>query len=270
MTRPARLIFLANPKTEEGGEHGEVLAQCEDGIPMGWIFLFGGRNYWEPDDHVRAGAASERSRFETPLEVAEARLTNALSSLSASPHLWVWFASLEILRRVLKAKGQKGYLRLDAPWAFDSEKKREKTMAVPAYAENYVNMVNADHVENVPQYVSPLEKLCPFVPRCMPDDAKRAREAGARYKALPEPARAAALLMGVPPEDTAHFVQRVESAYAAEYAKLATLPKYPDVKARISYSSAAVPRNIEVVEAKKEAKQAPNGLVAKILKLVKR
>lgn len=272
MARRSTLVHLPNVShhAEDGGDRVE-LSECPDGIPVGWVLLFGGRNYWEPDETVadRGGAAGERSRFETPVEVAEARLTNAMTTLRAAEHLWVWFAALEILRLQIKTRGKGGVLRLEAPWALDGEERRNKTLRTTAYAENYVNMVGVGQIENVPQYVAPLDKICPFVPYCRPDDAKRARKAGGIFGNLDEAAQAAALIVGAPSADLDKFRRRVASVFEPEYAKLPSLPPYPEVKERLSYSSAVVPKN--AIPGPEEADpEKPKGLIARLKRMVGR
>jgi hypothetical protein len=264
MARESRLLYLPRPTGGDTVEPGEVLSVSLEGIPMGWVFLFGGRNYWEPDEQVgeRGGAASERQRFETPLEVADARLLNAMSSLRDSPHLWVWFASMEILRRRLKSKAKAGFLQLDAAWAFETPEIAAKTSQTPAYAENYVNMVNINRIENIPQYVSPLERICPFVPYCHPDDRKRARMAAKKLGDMSEAAAAAALLIGLPGDNPALFLERVTAFYEAEFRKIESLPPYPAVKARLSLSSDTVRRP--------DIPPADGGLLSRLKRLVGR
>ncbi|MDK2973359.1 MAG: hypothetical protein PWP23_3114 [Candidatus Sumerlaeota bacterium] len=275
MARPSRLLYLTTALHQQGGaESGDEVCSCPDGIPLGWVMLFGGRNYWEPDEQVaaRGGAVGDRTRFETPIEVAEARLTNAISSLRSSEHLWVWFAALEILRLRIKGKGKTGVLRLEAPWALDNATHRDKTSRATAFAENYVNMVSVDRIENIPQYVAPLDKICPFVPYCKPDDHARFRKAAGIFKEYGEPAQAAALLVGIPQSDHDKFLRRVTSVYEPEFTKIPNLPPYPEVKARMSYSSTAVQKNIPLNDDSKAAPSAekPKGLIGRLKRIVGR
>lgn len=226
MSRASQLLYMPGHHAE-GEAEADLLGTCEDGIPVGWMLCFGGRNFWEPDDKVvdRGGTSATRDRFTTPLEVADARLLNAIEVLKASEHLWVWFAALELLRRRLVAKGRRGFVHLDAPWALRKDAVRERLTRVTAYAENYVNYVAADREGQVHQYAAAIEEFCPFVPHCTEEDAKRFRKVRS-HAGLDEAERAAALIAGMP-RDPEHFRAAVANHYAPVFARIGELPPYP-------------------------------------------
>ena len=223
MARPARLLYELNDTTE-------VVSTSEDGIPIGWMLCFGGRNYWNPDDAVggRGGAAEELAKFQTPLEVADARLTNALGSLSEIEHLWVWYAALDLLRRRIQAKGKKGYLLLDASWAMKL-KGGQKLSTLTAYPENMVHLVDSGDIEKLPPLLQPLEGVCTFVPRLEKTDQTRFKKLKA-YKSLSGAEKAAAAMVGWPEKDPVSFQRAVEKHYRPEFDKLGSLSPYPEVK----------------------------------------
>lgn len=226
--RPAQLVYthvLANKDTSQAIT---VVAESADGIPMGWLLCFGGRNFWEPDDHVsdRGGQSAERSRFETPLDVAEARLRTAIDSVRGVPHLWVWFASLELLHRRVLARGKRGFLQLRAPWALGDAALHAKANEALAWAENYVNLASNDRAGDVGGKLGPMPELCPFVPRCVADDAKQFEKL-TLYHDLAPAVRAAALVGGLPAGDPSKFAALVEQQYAPTFATLHNLAPYP-------------------------------------------
>lgn len=172
-----------------------------------------------------------RDRFETPIEVAEARLTNAINVFEYNPHLWVWMASLQLLRSRLVAKGKKGFIRLDAVWAFEKPEQRQNMNRITAYAENFVNLVSTERFAQLSTIMEPLDMVAPFMPRCEPADAKHFRKAARLYPDYDEATAAAALLIGVPLPNKERFPQQVASRYQEEFAKLKSLPPYPSVQA---------------------------------------
>lgn len=229
MSRPARLIYMLNPPAE-GAEPAtsEVLATSEQGIPIGWIMCFGGRNFWEPDDKVidRGGTSANRDRYQTPLEVADARLINAIEVFRADPHLWVWFAALEIHRRRLIARGKNGFIRLEAPWAFATEKMRNQMHQALPQAENYVNYASTDRHALFQSTAAVFDEICPFVPHWEEGDERRFRKAKA-CAGLDDAVRAAAMIVGLPGNDPGAFPRTVETQYKQEFLKLGSLPPYP-------------------------------------------
>lgn len=196
MARQARLLFAKSIEEKSG----ETMLVSDDGIPFGWIFMFGGRNYWEPDDHVvdRGGTAAERDPFRTPLEVAEARVEQVMTALKGRNPVWPYLASLEVLHRRIIARGKTGFLKLEAPWATTKDKRRDSLQQAVSYGENYVNAVDAADLARLMPLVATLEEFAPFVPHGDAGDHKRfakarAAESGAR--------KAAILAVGIPPAD---------------------------------------------------------------------
>ena len=229
MSKPARLIFsLQRFQAEAPAENVDVVAECPTGIPIAWIFCFGGRNIWEPDDQIkdRGGSSALRNRYETMAEVAEARLGNAVDALQGSPHLWVWLCSVEVLRRRLANRGKKGFLRVDANWAFKEEKSREKAVILTAQAENIVNLILMSRVREISSVMSGFDSFCPFVPHLEEKDRKRFAKAKG-FEQVQGARRAAARVAGMPPRDQDRFLQQVDEVCAPEFEKLGTLPPYP-------------------------------------------
>ncbi len=229
MSRVSRLLYSAGRSGHEASVEAETIAECEDGIPMGWLFCFGGRNFGNPDDQVadRGGKAAERNRFETPLDVGEARLAQALDGLRASPHLWVWFAPVELLHRRIQARGKRGFLRLDATWAFQGGANLETMNNVPAFVENYINRVNSGIVHDLELFSKPLLEISPFVPVCRPDDRRTFDKAKA-YRNRQGVHRIAALVTGSPVLDPELWNTRLEQHIAPEMTKPDELPPYPE------------------------------------------
>ncbi|MEQ8819330.1 MAG: hypothetical protein RLY93_03740 [Sumerlaeia bacterium] len=229
MSREARLLHSTNRFGNEAPDaDAEVLFFCEDGIPLSWFLCFGGRNVWELDEKVeeRGGTSADRNRFETPLEVAEGRLAHAIEGLSETPHLWVWYASLELLRRRIIARGRKGFLRLDANWAFQSGEQRESITTLPALMENMVNQTSNGQFQHIGTLLKPAEGFAPFVPLCAPEDKKRFEKAKA-YRSLAGSDRATALMTGLPPDSADRYLERAREIHGPEFAKLGQLGPYP-------------------------------------------
>lgn len=254
--RTAQLIYTHVLANKDVSQAMTVVSESADGIPLGWILCFGGRNFWEPDDHVsdRGGQSSERSRYETPLEVAEARLRTALDSLRGCPHMWVWFASLELLHRRLLARGKKGFLQLRAPWALRDAALQARANEAVAWAENYINLVSNDRPADVQGKLGPLPELCPFVPRCTADD-HRHFERVAIYADLAPAARAASLIGGLPPGDPAKFIALIDQQYAPTFATITALPPYPKPTPPPA-SAPAVPKHAEPAKPASASKTA--------------
>ncbi len=232
MSRASRLLYSQERIGHEAASQGDVIAECTDGIPMGWLFCFGGRNFWAPDDLVadRGGTAAERNRFETPLEVADARLAQALDGLRGEPHMWVWFAPVDLLHRRIQARGKRGYLRLDATWAFEGGRNTEAINSVPAFVENYVNRVTTGILHDLELIGKPLRAISPFVPICRPEDRKAFEKAKA-YRDREGVHRAAALVAGTPARDHEIWNAGIERTVAPEFAALDDLPPYPELPA---------------------------------------
>jgi hypothetical protein len=233
MPRPAQLIYTGKLAHQDSTQQRIIIANCEDGVPLGWILCFGGRNYWEPGDHVddRGGAMGERDRFETPLEVAEARLRQALDAVSDYEPIWVWFAGLELLHRRLLARGQRGFLHIEAAWMISDPHFRSTAIQAIPYAENLVNLVSTNRGGEIVRAVAPLEQVCPFVPHGRFED--RARFAALRGKSpLPPAVEAVTLLAGTPPGDVQKFHKHALDHYGETFSRIETLryPAFPEAK----------------------------------------
>jgi len=222
VARTSRLLF-AHERSGDSARGGDVVFECEDGIPLGWLLCFGGRNFWNPDDQVadRGGTAAQRDRFETPLDVADARLSQAIDVLRGCPHLWVWLAPVDPFLRRLQSRGKRGFLRLEAPWADAA-----LLNSLPAYVENYVNLVVASRLADIARVAAPIEKVSPFVPVCHSDDRKRFDRSPA-YRNQADLRRVAALVVGLPADDAETWHARLDLVAAPAYARLANLPPYP-------------------------------------------
>ncbi len=226
MARPSRLLYLKS--NTDNWENADVVMISEDKIPVGWILCFGGRNFCEPDDHVedRGGASGSRNRFQTPLEVAEARLMNSISGLETCRHIWVWYAALRLLHRRVQARGKKGLLRIDANWAFAKPKQRERMNQAPALAENIVHLASTNKPWRIATAAHTLDAFCPYIPKCNDSDLKAFQKTKG-YKGLDDPCRAAALMVGTPPDNPDRFIEAAHEIYQPEFEKLSTISIYP-------------------------------------------
>jgi hypothetical protein len=248
MARPAQLVYTGKLAHQDSTQQRVVIAHSDDGLPLGWVLLFGGRNYWEPGDHVddRGGATGVRDSFETPLEVAEARLRQALDAVSDYEPMWVWFAGLEMLHRRLQARGPHGFLHVEAAWMIsDPSFRRVAGQAIP-YAENLVNLVSHNRGSEIVRALGPLEQVCPFVPHGRIED--RARFARMKKVTEKDPAVLAVTLMGgVPPGDPSRFERLVADQYGELFSHLETLryPVFPESKLGISGSSTTIHKEVQ-------------------------
>ncbi|MGF1573083.1 MAG: hypothetical protein ACFCU1_08430 [Sumerlaeia bacterium] len=143
-----------------------------DGIPFGWIVLFGGRNYWEPDQLIeeRGGVSSQRDQLISPMEVAQPRLQNAIDAFRQAPHLWPWLSSLEVLNNRLKTRSRKGFLKLNVPWMDESALKQLQKST--AYMENVVYQINAGNLD-VSKLLTQFDEITPWSPHSLADDLTR-------------------------------------------------------------------------------------------------
>ncbi|MBI5154430.1 hypothetical protein HZA57_04250 [Candidatus Poribacteria bacterium] len=237
MAREARLIYIQERWRATAPEKAEVVAESADGIPVGWIFLFGGRNVWEPDDKVedRGGSSADRNRYESSMEVADARLSGTIDALRECPHLWGWMASMAIFHRRLRARGMKGFVRLDANWAFHNEQSRERINNCIAYVENAVNLIISARLPLISKTLAPLEEFCPFVPRYDAADLKRFK--GAKpHRGLEGAPRAAALVVGLPPTQEDRFLALVKEECGSAFEGLERLgaPSAPAAAVKVS------------------------------------
>lgn len=174
--RTSNLIF-SNQRTDSTdftSSKGELLYSSQNGIPLSWIFAFGGRNIWTPGDSVeeRGGVVGQRHTYETQVEVALNRLENVQNELSQdTPWLWPWLSPISLLRRKLMTKSPKGFIRIAAPWTTQLKKAdQEHFRSAIAYAENAVHSsAQGNHIQSA-QRLSKLTPFCPFVPQGKEND----------------------------------------------------------------------------------------------------
>ncbi len=182
--RPSRLIYTEDRIRIEDSQSddGEVLYRCSDGVPLLWIFSFGGRNIWDPGDDIvaRGGAVGKRNPYETPVDVAITRLEAAEAELPSAPYLWPFLSAMPLMRRKLLSRPKTGYVRLVAPWmAMMTERHIEQWRAATAYAENCVNFTSAGREAEALAALSQLTPFCPFVPSADGKDLKRVEDSAA-------------------------------------------------------------------------------------------
>lgn len=224
MPRPSRLLFQRE-SSHEGAEppEPEVVSTSEEGLPLGWVFCFGGRNYHDPEDVIvaRYGTAAARDPLATPIDVAEARLGNAITVLEENEHLWPWFASLTLLRQRLAARSGRGVLRIEAPWL---ESTSAEYKAIGSLGENYVNCTTASRLDPLPRLARELGRVCPFVPACQPGDLKAFHKVAGKKAGAVD---AAERIVGLPGYKPERFAEIAEKHCAPAFALLGNLPPYP-------------------------------------------
>lgn len=229
--RISKLVY-SEIRMEQGHSQsadGESLYRCDDGVPLLWIFCFGGRNIWDPGDDIQArgGAMGQRNPYETPIDVAITRLEQAEAALLEDEHLWPWLSAMPVLRRKLMTKPKKGFVRLVAPWiaglgASEYEQWRRST----AYAENCVNFVNVGRVADARSSLAVLTPYCPLVPLLDGKDFNRL--SAAKSEGDEEAVRLAFLTIGVPEnKDLLAESARREIAPLLEKARSLPPPKAP-------------------------------------------
>lgn len=204
MNRPSRLIYSVERTQlrESQSEIGEPLYSCQHGVPVTWLFAFGGRNIWNPGDTVkdRGGQVGKRNPYETPVEVALTRLEHVESALVHAPYIWPWLSAIPMLRRKLSVKKKSGYIRVVAPWVIGlKELQIDRWAAATAFAENAVNLLSANRREDGIRSLRELAPFCPFVP----DGHLGDKEEFARLKYEPRELferRVALLTLGKPSE----------------------------------------------------------------------
>lgn len=177
---------------------GDVLLRSEFGVPLLWIFCFGGRNIWEPGDDIaaRGGAVGSRNIYETPVEVALTRLQYATSALGGSRYLWPFLCPLPILERRLRARGRQGFVRVVAPWILTlAENDLDRWRATTAFAENCVHHADVDRMREARLALRQFEAFCPFVPHGDGRDLDRMEKLKV-YRDRPEISRLVALMIG--------------------------------------------------------------------------
>lgn len=215
MNRPSRLIY-SESRTElrnSQSEDGDCQFYSNLGVPILWFFAFGGRNIWDPGDHVeeRGGRVGERNPYETSLEVALTRLEHVEASISDDKYLWPLLSALPLMRRRLALKRKTGFLRVVAPWVIGLEQIHvDRWSAATAFAENFVNFLSHNRRPEAIRSIRELTPFCPFVPDGVLDDLKTI-EAHKAYPKKPLEMRLTLLTMGEPqeaPETVENWVMR--------------------------------------------------------------
>lgn len=208
------LVFSTRRSDRTGSQSGaeEVLYRSDGGVPMLWVFAFGGRNIWDPGDDVRArgGAVGERDLYETPVEVALARLQHAEGNLHSAPALRFWFSAMSLLRRTLLLKPNRGFVRIAAPWvASADEDTAVHWRRATSFAENVVNYAGAGDLTMAMRNLQELEAICPFLPCGKLGDLGQLSKASRRVTES-DPAKCLALLTVGQPTHHVTFERGVE------------------------------------------------------------
>ncbi|MEO8378018.1 MAG: hypothetical protein ABI579_10135 [Candidatus Sumerlaeota bacterium] len=179
---------------------GENLFHSEHGVPMIWIFAFGGRNIWNVGDDVKArgGAVGKRNPYETTVEVGTTRLEHAQDVITASPYLQPWLAGITVLRRKLLAKPKDGFIRIAAPWVMGlKDHDIDRWRSATAFAENAVNLLSSGREAEALAALAELKTFCPLVPRGISSDLADLQKNSA-YKDQDEAMKLAFLTLGEP------------------------------------------------------------------------
>ncbi|HMZ51483.1 MAG TPA: hypothetical protein PK988_04390 [Candidatus Sumerlaeota bacterium] len=185
---------------ESQSSDGETLFHSEHGVPMIWIFAFGGRNIWNVGDDVeaRGGAVGKRNPYETSVEVATTRLEHAQDIISASPYLHPYLAGISVLRRKLLVKPKTGFIRIAAPWIMGlKDQDVDRWRSATAFAENSVNLLSAGREPEAVAALAELKAFCPLIPRGLSSDLAELQKNGA-YRDHDEAMRLAFLTLGEP------------------------------------------------------------------------
>ena len=213
---------------------GDVLYRSEHGVPLLWIFAFGGRNIWNPGDdvHARGGVVGKRNPYETSIEVASTRLEQALQVLPSAPYMWPWFSPMGMFARKLSTKPKAGYLRLVAPWMIGLEVHHfERWRSATAFAENATNLLGSGRFSEASRALAELREFCVLVPTGGPGDLERFGKSTFFPEESAEPVRLALHMLGVPdnPGPFAAGALRDVAGALAEYRKLPPAPVLPPV-----------------------------------------
>ncbi|MCC6545712.1 hypothetical protein IT570_00980 [Candidatus Sumerlaeota bacterium] len=219
---------------ESQSSDGEVLFQSPHGVPMVWIFAFGGRNIWNVGDDVeaRGGAVGKRNPYETSVEVATTRLEHAQEAISASPYLQPWLAGMTVLRRKLMAKPKDGFIRIAAPWVMGLKNQDvDRWRSATAFAENSVNFLSAGREPEAVAALAEIKAFCPVIPRGLSTDLAELQKISA-YSDQDEAMKLAFLTLGEPDnresfQKVVHrdLAEAINAFRAAPERKSITLPK---------------------------------------------
>ncbi|MDX1972708.1 MAG: hypothetical protein SFY68_09275 [Candidatus Sumerlaeia bacterium] len=223
MPRHSQLVF----RDQRNSEEKAVLFECGEGIPFGWFVLFGGRNFWEPEQKIeeRGGVSSERDPLITPLEVAEPRLRNALDAFQQNPHLWPFVNSLELLHKRVKVRSRKGFLQLEAGWIQGNEVVEFSKLA--ALMETLVFQVNQGNTD-LEKFLKPFQGYAPWVPLQKQQDKTEAENVLRKMgKGIVSPAGLAMIMIGTPHGQWERFEEQVRELTYNVWADDFQFPPYP-------------------------------------------
>lgn len=239
----------------------KVVYQSEHGIPVGWLVLFGGRNFWEPDQSVsqRGGTSALRDRWITPQEVAEARLGNAIEAFNEVPQLWPWFSPLNVLHRRSLTLGKGGVYKLEAHWVLQDKYRAEDLGRTTAIVENIVNSIIANRLEFLPKFFDSLEDYTIFTPKFTAEDASRFENFVSTMGIEPIHAVGHACI-GLPTENIDRYHTILAKSCAEPLDTINSLPPYPDPPK----TQPPIP------EAEKQLEAGSDGIVGKFKGLFKK
>lgn len=260
MPRPAELHYHRTTSAAGSGSGSELVASSRDGLPFLWMILFGGRNYWQPDEEVaqRGGAAADRDLLQTPLEVAEARLLNASDALRSCPSTRPFSTAGPVLARRIASFGTRGILRVQAPWAAGTDAARKRLGSLLALTENYVNCADAGRREMLPALAKAIAEYSPFVPHADGEDL--ARCAAACGVAEPGSEQAALLMAGEPhPGHRRLFLDAVAASGPEDFEGYARAADADRARAARMAAALAAP-----------AMETPSGLLGRIKGLLRK
>lgn len=220
--KPSELLYLDSRSSTTSAS----LLGCPNGIPFGWVILFGGRNYWEPDQPIeeRGGVSAERDQLITPIEVSQPRLQNAIDAFKQAPHLWPWVSSLEVLNKRLKTRSRKGFLKLHVPW-LSSDQLHELNKST-AYMENTVYQINSGNLD-VSKLLAQFEGLCPWTPLSIEADAKRFEARTKEFRKPNSVLTLGELIIGSPEQHNDRFESQLEEVCVNPFNSSFQFAPYP-------------------------------------------
>lgn len=241
-TRQSILIYSETRSARGSSQSldGEVLFRSDHGIPILWVFAFGGRNIWNPGDDVssRGGAVGKRNAHETMVEVALARLEHAESVITEAPYLEPWLAGMPILRRKLIPKSKSGFIRIVAPWLTAMPKQDfERWRSATSFAENTVNLIAGGREAEALRSLEELRPFSSFVPRGIPRDLQEALKSRL-YNDQDDVLRVALLTLGEP-ESRESFEKAARKEIGEALEKYRKLPDRKPPEAQLPAGSAA-------------------------------
>ncbi len=132
--------------TETATGAGRALMESSSArLPLGWLFLFGSRNVWEPGESVdeRGGAAGKRDPAVASVEVARVRLEEATKTLVHDKEIGAFMFPMQNFTSLMALLGNKGQFRLLSPpgsmgKSKDVQEQRKYFLETVALSENLV------------------------------------------------------------------------------------------------------------------------------------